>query len=129
MLGNGLTSVTYVLDEPSIGLHPRDQARLIGVLRELRDRGNTVIAVEHDDATMRACDYLVDIGPRAGKFGGNVIYAGDLNHIVNLRRRSTISSVVNPSLSQPRPNKPTTDLFISKVQKRIISKISTSIFP
>lgn len=81
MLGNGLTAVTYVLDEPSIGLHPRDQARLIGVLQELRDRGNTVIAVEHDDATMRACDFLVDIGPRAGKFGGNVMYAGDIKNI------------------------------------------------
>lgn len=94
MLGNGLTAVTYVLDEPSIGLHPRDQARLIGVLRELRDRGNTVIAVEHDDATMRACDYLVDIGPRAGKFGGNVIYAGDLKHIANCQSSTTIDYLV-----------------------------------
>lgn len=94
MLGNGLTAVTYVLDEPSIGLHPRDQARLIGVLQELRDRGNTVIAVEHDDATMRACDFLIDIGPHAGKFGGNVVYAGDLQHIANCHSSATIDYLV-----------------------------------
>ncbi len=90
MLGNGLSAVTYVLDEPSIGLHPRDQARLIGVLQELRDRGNTVIAVEHDDATMRACDFLVDIGPHAGKFGGNVMYAGDIKNIGKCANSLTI---------------------------------------
>lgn len=76
LLGNGLTAVTYILDEPSIGLHARDQAKLIEVMRELCDRGNTVIVVEHDDATMRACDYLIDIGPKAGRFGGHVVFAG-----------------------------------------------------
>ena len=81
LLGNGLTAVTYILDEPSIGLHARDQARLISVLQELRDRGNTVVVVEHDDATMRACDYLIDIGPKAGRYGGHVMYAGPADEI------------------------------------------------
>lgn len=90
LLGNGLTAVTYILDEPSIGLHARDQARLIGVLQELRDKGNTVIAVEHDDATMRACDYLVDIGPKAGKYGGRVVFAGAIGQIAETRGSLTI---------------------------------------
>ena len=90
LLGNGLTAVTYILDEPSIGLHARDQARLIGVLQELRDRGNTVIAVEHDDATMRACDHLVDIGPHAGRLGGQVIYSGPIETIAKVKNSLTI---------------------------------------
>lgn len=90
LLGNGLTAVTYVLDEPSIGLHARDQARLIGVLKDLRDRGNTVVVVEHDDATMRACDYLVDIGPKAGKYGGNVMYAGPADQICDVHNSLTV---------------------------------------
>ena len=89
LLGNGLTAVTYILDEPSIGLHARDQARLIGVLKDLRDRGNTVIVVEHDDATMRACDYLVDIGPKAGKAGGNVVYAGPIDKLAHAQNSLT----------------------------------------
>lgn len=90
LLGNGLTAVTYVLDEPSIGLHARDQARLIEVLQELRDRGNTVVVVEHDDATMRACDYLIDIGPKAGRHGGHVVYAGPLDEIAQASQSLTI---------------------------------------
>lgn len=90
LLGNGLTAVTYILDEPSIGLHARDQARLIGVLKDLRDRGNTVVVVEHDDATMRSCDFLVDIGPKAGKYGGNVIYAGPADKIDDVQGSLTI---------------------------------------
>jgi len=75
-LGSGLTGVTYILDEPSIGLHPRDQLRLLHTLEELRDRGNTIIVVEHDEATMRAADYLVDFGPGAGRHGGEIVFAG-----------------------------------------------------
>lgn len=95
MLGNGLTAVTYVLDEPSIGLHARDQDRLIGVLKDLRDLGNTVIAVEHDDATMRACDFIVDIGPHSGKQGGNVVYAGNIDDISNCNNSLTIDYLLN----------------------------------
>ena len=75
-LGSGLCGVTYVLDEPSIGLHMRDQARLVGALRRLRDRGNTVLVVEHDVATMRASDLVVDIGPAPGREGGRVVARG-----------------------------------------------------
>ncbi|MHC4973159.1 MAG: excinuclease ABC subunit UvrA [Planctomycetota bacterium] len=75
-VGAGLKGVTYVLDEPSIGLHPRDNARLLRSLKRLRDAGNTVLVVEHDDETMRASDYLVDVGPGAGREGGEIVAEG-----------------------------------------------------
>lgn len=75
-LGSSLTGSLYVLDEPSIGLHQRDTARLIGVLRRLRDAGNTVVVVEHDEEIIRAADYVVEIGPAAGRHGGEVVFAG-----------------------------------------------------
>jgi excinuclease ABC subunit A len=75
-IGSSLVGVLYILDEPSIGLHQRDNAKLIGTLERLRDLGNTVIVVEHDEGTMRAADYLVDLGPGAGEHGGEVIVAG-----------------------------------------------------
>ncbi len=75
-VGSGLTGVLYVLDEPSIGLHPRDNARLLRTLLNLRDLGNTLIVVEHDEETMRAADYIVDLGPGAGVSGGQVVAAG-----------------------------------------------------
>ncbi len=75
-VGAGLRGILYVLDEPSIGLHARDQARLLGTLRALRDRGNSVLVVEHDEETMRASDFLVDIGPGAGVHGGEIVAAG-----------------------------------------------------
>lgn len=71
-----MTGVLYVLDEPSIGLHQRDNDRLINTLKEMRDLGNTLIVVEHDDDTMRAADYLVDIGPGAGEHGGQIVSSG-----------------------------------------------------
>src|SRR5690625_3994745 len=74
-VGSGLTGVLYVLDEPSIGLHPRDNERLLKTLVNLRDLGNTLIVVEHDEDTMRAADYLVDLGPGAGEHGGSVVAA------------------------------------------------------
>lgn len=76
-LGSSLVGSLYVLDEPSIGLHQRDTSRLIGVMKRLRDLGNTVVVVEHDEEVMRASDYIVDIGPYAGRLGGEVVYAGD----------------------------------------------------
>ena len=75
-IGSGLVGVLYILDEPSIGLHQRDNERLIDTLKHMRDLGNTVIVVEHDEDTMRAADYIVDIGPRAGSGGGEVVAAG-----------------------------------------------------
>ena len=77
-LGSNLTGSLYILDEPSIGLHPRDTHRLVGVLKQLRDLGNTVIVVEHEEEIIRAADYIVDIGPEAGENGGRVVYSGDL---------------------------------------------------
>ncbi len=77
-IGSGLVGVLYILDEPSIGLHQRDNARLIETLIRLRDLGNTLIVVEHDEATIEAADHIVDIGPGAGEHGGEIVYSGDL---------------------------------------------------
>ena len=80
-IGSSLMGVLYILDEPSIGLHQRDNDKLIGTLKNLRDVGNTVIVVEHDEDTMKAADYIVDIGPRAGEHGGQIVAAGTLEDI------------------------------------------------
>ncbi len=81
-IGSGLTGVLYVLDEPTIGLHPRDNERLISTLKGLRDRGNTVVVVEHDEEMMRNADYIVDLGPGAGREGGKVMYQGDFKGLL-----------------------------------------------
>jgi excinuclease ABC subunit A len=81
-IGSRLVGVLYILDEPSIGLHQRDNARLLATLKRLRDLGNTVIVVEHDEETMRAADYIIDMGPGAGKHGGAVIAEGDLDALM-----------------------------------------------
>lgn len=88
-IGSALTGVLYVLDEPSIGLHQRDNDKLIGTLKHLRDLGNTLIVVEHDEDTMRAADYIVDIGPGAGIHGGEIVAAGTLRDIENCPRSVT----------------------------------------
>jgi len=77
-LGSNLVGSLYILDEPSIGLHPRDTERLISVLKELRDMGNTLLIVEHDEEIMRAADQIIDIGPLAGKYGGELVFQGDI---------------------------------------------------
>ena len=82
-LGSSLVGSLYILDEPSIGLHPRDTERLISVLKKLRDIGNTVVVVEHDEEIMRAADLLIDIGPRAGVYGGEIVYQGVIGDYVN----------------------------------------------
>ena len=81
-LGSSLVGSMYILDEPSIGLHPRDTERLISVLKSLRDLGNTVIVVEHDEDIMKAADYIIDIGPEAGTHGGEVVAAGTYNELL-----------------------------------------------
>ena len=88
-IGSGLTGVIYILDEPSIGLHQRDNDRLIVTLKHLRDLGNTLIVVEHDEDTMRAADYLVDIGPFAGANGGTLVASGTLQDIMNNEKSIT----------------------------------------
>ena len=82
-IGSGLVGVLYVLDEPSIGLHQRDNARLIETLERLRDLGNTLIVVEHDEETIRAADWVVDIGPGAGEKGGEIVYCGDVSGLLD----------------------------------------------
>lgn len=82
-IGSGLVGVAYILDEPSIGLHQRDNNKLLGALKNLRDLGNSLIVVEHDEDTMRAADYVVDIGPGAGSEGGNVVVCGTVEDIMN----------------------------------------------
>ena len=82
-IGSGLTGVLYILDEPSIGLHQRDNNKLIATLTRLRDIGNTLIVVEHDEDTIRAADFVVDVGPAAGIHGGEIVYAGDVEGLKN----------------------------------------------
>ncbi len=88
-IGSSLVGVLYILDEPSIGLHQRDNDRLIATLKRLRDLGNTVIVVEHDEDTMRASDFIVDVGPGAGIHGGEIIFAGSPKEIVNCEQSIT----------------------------------------
>ena len=80
-LGSSLVGSLYILDEPSIGLHSRDTDRLINVLRQLQQLGNTVVVVEHDEDIIRAADYIIDIGPKAGRLGGEIVYEGDMNDL------------------------------------------------
>lgn len=88
-IGSGLTGVLYILDEPSIGLHQRDNEKLLETLKNLRDLGNTLIVVEHDEDTMRSADYIVDIGPKAGIHGGEIVAQGSVEDIINEPRSIT----------------------------------------
>ncbi len=88
-IGSGLMGVLYVLDEPSIGLHQRDNQKLLNTLRRLRDLGNTLIVVEHDEETLRSADYLVDIGPRAGEHGGEIVAQGTVDDLIREPRSIT----------------------------------------
>ena len=103
-IGAGLTGVLYVLDEPSIGLHQRDNDRLLSTLERLRDLGNTLIVVEHDEDTIRAADYLVDIGPGAGIHGGKIVAQGSLNNILSAKDSLT-GSYLSCRSSIPTPSK------------------------
>ncbi|HHJ09772.1 MAG TPA: excinuclease ABC subunit A [Bacteroidetes bacterium] len=88
-LGSSLVGSLYILDEPSIGLHPRDTHRLIKVLEELRDMGNTVVVVEHDESFIRAADHIIDMGPMAGRLGGEVIFTGPVNRLLKAKNSIT----------------------------------------
>lgn len=103
-LGSSLVGSIYVLDEPSIGLHPRDTQRLIGVLKSLRDAGNTVIVVEHEQEMMEAADYLIDIGPEAGINGGELVFAGTYQEILK-DNKSLTGEYLNGDLSIQVPEK------------------------
>lgn len=102
-LGSALVGSMYILDEPSIGLHPRDTARLIGILEKLRDVGNTVIVVEHEEEIMQAADQIIDIGPEAGKFGGEIVFQGN-HHDLLSAKNSLTAAYLTGKRSIPLPN-------------------------
>ncbi|WP_165730448.1 excinuclease ABC subunit UvrA [Polaribacter sp. 20A6] len=102
-LGSSLVGSMYILDEPSIGLHPKDTERLIGVLKDLRDLGNTVVVVEHDEDIMREADYIIDIGPEAGTYGGHVVAEGNFDEI--LKSESLTAKYLNEELKIEVPTK------------------------
>ncbi|KAB1158379.1 excinuclease ABC subunit UvrA [Tenacibaculum aiptasiae] len=113
-LGSSLVGSMYILDEPSIGLHPKDTERLIGVLKNLRDLGNTVIVVEHDEDIMKEADYVIDIGPEAGTYGGNVVAEGTFKEI--LKSESLTAQYLSEKLKievpvQRRASKNTIDII------------------
>lgn len=112
-IGSALTGVLYVLDEPSIGLHQRDNDKLIGTLKHLRDLGNTLIVVEHDEDTMRAADYIVDIGPGAGIHGGEIVAAGTLDEIEKCPNSITGQYLTGAKKSRfPRKDAPETEKYL-----------------
>ena len=134
-IGSGLTGVLYVLDEPTIGLHPRDNARLIATLKELRDRDNTVVVVEHDAEMMRTADYIVDLGPGAGREGGRVMYQGDFKGLLKshtltadyLTGRRRIESQSATFAARPAPHEPRKYLTISGCTHHNLKNITAKI--
>ena len=103
-IGSGLVGVLYILDEPSIGLHQRDNKKLINALKRLRDLGNTIIVIEHDEETMRESDFIVDIGPGAGVHGGEIVFSGKLNDILKCEKSIT-GKYLSKEMSIPIPAK------------------------
>lgn len=103
-IGSGLVGVCYILDEPSIGLHQRDNDKLLNTLKNLRDLGNTLLVVEHDEDTMLAADYIVDIGPGAGSHGGEVVACGTAEELMNIPESIT-GQYLSGALSIPVPEK------------------------
>ena len=102
-LGSNLTSSLYILDEPSVGLHPRDTDRLVKVLKSLRDLGNTVVVVEHEEDIIKNSDYLIDMGPQAGIHGGEVVFAGDYKDIYKLAKDSLTTGYMSGRMEIPVP--------------------------
>ncbi|MFO7843397.1 MAG: excinuclease ABC subunit UvrA [Bacteroidales bacterium] len=106
-VGNGLRGILYILDEPSVGLHPRDNERLIKIMKRLRDQGNTVLVVEHDKETMLCADRIIDVGPKAGKDGGKILFDTDLNHLqeVKCAESETLKYLNKNSIKNNSPKK------------------------
>lgn len=103
-IGSGLTGVLYVLDEPSIGLHQKDNNKLLQTLITLRDLGNTLIVVEHDEDTMRQSDYLIDLGPGAGIHGGKIVAEGTIDEVLK-NNKSLTAQYLNGQMAIPVPKK------------------------
>lgn len=102
-VGSGLVGVVYILDEPTIGLHQRDNQRLLATLKTLRDIGNTLIVVEHDETTIKAADFIVDLGPGAGRFGGEVVFSGEYKELLD-NKRSLTAKYLNKDLEIKAPS-------------------------
>ena len=133
-IGSGLVGVLYVLDEPSIGLHQRDNQRLIGTLKRLRDLGNTVIVVEHDEETIRIADHVVDVGPGAGEHGGRIVHSGPVTGPGGLESNedsltgqylSGAKSIPVPALRRPGSG----ESLVVRAPGSTTSTTSTSTFP
>jgi excinuclease ABC subunit A len=103
-LGNSLVNTLFVLDEPSIGLHPRDMGQLVGVMKRLRDRGNTVLVVEHEEAVMREADHLLELGPGRGAAGGSLVFSGDFKTMLK-RKDSLTGAYLSETKTVPLPDK------------------------
>lgn len=130
-IGSGLTGVLYILDEPSIGLHQKDNERLLSSLKGLRDLGNTLIVVEHDEDTMRAADYIVDIGPGAGIHGGKLVAAGSVDDIIACKESITgkyLSGELKIDVPEERKRPDGRYLSVRGARQNNL-KTSTSIFP
>lgn len=129
-IGSGLVGVAYILDEPSIGLHQRDNDKLIGTLTHLRDLGNTLIVVEHDEDTMRAADYIIDIGPGAGEHGGNVVSEGTAEEIMR-NENSITGAYLSGKVKIPVPSerrKPTGWITVKGARQNNLKNIDVD-FP
>ncbi len=128
-IGSGLVGVAYILDEPSIGLHQRDNDKLLGALKNLKDLGNTLVVVEHDEDTMRAADYIVDIGPRAGVHGGEVIATGTAEDIMKCKKSLT-GAYLSGRIKIPVPTerkKPTGFITIKGARENNLKNIDVDI--
>lgn len=127
-IGSGLSGVMYVLDEPSIGLHERDTAKLIKTLRNLQQKGNTLIVVEHDKMTIEEADFIVDIGPKAGKFGGEVVFAGTYKELLKSKSETALYMNSKKQISQLRNREQKEWLELKNVNINNIKDLSVS-FP
>jgi excinuclease ABC subunit A len=128
-IGSGLTGVLYVLDEPTIGLHPRDNERLITMLKALKDRGNTVVVVEHDEEMMRGADWIIDMGPGAGREGGQVVYQGDFKNLLTAKTLTSdyLSGRKKVSSSQTRMKGNGKHIVISGCSEHNLKNITVKI--
>jgi len=132
-IGSALVGILYVLDEPTIGLHPTDNDRLIETLKKLRDLGNTVVVVEHDEETIKAADYVVDIGPGAGEHGGHIVVAGTLAEVLNSEKSITAPYINGKkAISLPSERRPVEKkhpmLIVHQAKENNLQNISVS-FP
>src|SRR5207244_4137582 len=129
-IGSGLTGVLYVLDEPSIGLHQRDNARLLETLKRLRDLGNTVIVVEHDEDAIRTADHVLDIGPGAGIHGGHIVAEGVVDDLIAAPKSWTgkyLSGELSVPIPERRPRNPRRTLRVVNARGNNLKTITAEI--